>query len=63
MNKKTLELLACPLCHGKLEHRDRQNELVCLQDRLAFPIHKGIPLLQEMDARALDAETTTKPAK
>jgi uncharacterized protein len=63
MNKKTLELLACPLCHGKLEYWRKQNELVCLQDRLAFPIHKGIPLLMEMDARALDAETTVKPVK
>ncbi len=52
MNKKTLELLACPLCHGKLEYRRKQNELVCLHDRLAFPIHKGIPMLMKMDARS-----------
>jgi hypothetical protein len=63
INKKTLELLACPLCHGKLEFRRKQNELVCLHDRLAFPIHKGIPLLLEMDARVLDVETAVKPAK
>ena len=63
MNKKALELLACPLCHGKLEYRRKQNELVCHQDRLAFPVHKGIPLLMEMDARTLDAETTVKSTK
>jgi uncharacterized protein len=63
MNKKTLALLLCPMCHGKLEYRRKQNELVCLHDRVAYPIRKGIPLLQEMDARALDAESITKPAK
>jgi hypothetical protein len=63
MNKKTLELLACPRCHGKLEYRRKQNEMICHHDRLAFPVHKGIPLLLEMDARVLNAESTTKPAK
>lgn len=56
MNRKLLELLVCPRCQGKLEYRRKQNELVCIHDRLAFPVRKGIPVLMEMDARVLDDE-------
>jgi len=56
MNKKTLALLACPRCHGKLDYYPRQKIVVCSNDRLAFPIRKGIPLLLEMEARILTSD-------
>jgi len=56
MNKKLLRLLVCPVCKGKLEYRKRDAELVCLQDRLAFPVRKGVPVLLQMDARPLGSD-------
>ncbi len=53
MNKKLLALLVCPRCKGKLEYHKIHKELVCLHDRLAFPIRNNIPVLLEMDARQL----------
>ena len=54
MNKKILPLLVCPKCKGKMEFKSKDNELVCHQDNLAYPIRNGIPILLETDARRLD---------
>jgi uncharacterized protein YbaR (Trm112 family) len=48
---KLMEILACPVCKGKLEHNKEQQELVCKFDRLAYPIEKDIPVLLESEAR------------
>lgn len=57
MEPRLLELLVCPLCKGPLEHRrppqDEHQELVCRADRLAFPVHDGIPVMLESEARVL----------
>ena len=37
-----------------MEFRTKGNELICLQDKLAYPIRNGIPILLETDARKLD---------
>jgi hypothetical protein len=63
MKNKTLELLACPRCYGQLEYRPKLNAVVCLRDRLAFPIRKGVPILLEMDARVLDTAETNKTVR
>lgn len=53
MDTKLLDILACPLCKGKLLY-DRQNkELVCRLDKLAYPIRDGIPVMLEDQARHL----------
>ena len=54
MNKKLLNILACPLCRGRLHYNRKQAELVCRSDGLAFPIRNGVPVLLEMDARKLE---------
>ena len=54
MNKKLLQLLVCPRCHGPLVYDRTRGELVCAADRLAFPVRNGVPVLLEMDARRLD---------
>ncbi len=57
METRLLELLVCPICKGPLEHRrppaDERHELVCLADRLAFPVRDGIPVMLEAEARPL----------
>ena len=39
---KLMEILACPVCKGKLDYQKEQQELICKFDRLAYPIEKDI---------------------
>lgn len=56
MDKKLLDILACPVCKGKLDfNRDRQ-ELICKVDRLAYPVRDGIPVMLEEQARKLELD-------
>mgnify|MGYP000111979766 FL=1 len=50
---KLMEILACPVCKGKLVHNKEQQELVCKFDRLAYAIEKDIPVLLESEARRI----------
>ncbi len=58
MDRRLLEILVCPLCKGPLLLRKREQELVCLGDRLGFPIRDGIPVMLEDEARQLSQEET-----
>ena len=53
MDKRLLDILACPICKGKLQYDKAANELICRADRLAFPIRDGIPVMLEEEARTL----------
>jgi uncharacterized protein YbaR (Trm112 family) len=53
VDRKLLEILACPLCKGPLVYRKEQQELVCKVDRLAFPVREDIPVMLEEEARTL----------
>ncbi|MCM2679945.1 Trm112 family protein [Echinimonas agarilytica] len=56
-----LEILACPVCKGKLTFDATEEErLVCRFDRLAYPINKGIPVLIEEEAETLSSEELPK---
>lgn len=54
MDNRLLEIVACPICTGKLRYQPE--ELICLNDALAFPIRDGIPVLLENEARALNSD-------
>jgi uncharacterized protein YbaR (Trm112 family) len=56
MDKRLLDILACPVCKGPLVYRKEAGELVCKADRLAYPIRDDIPVMLEDEARRLDAE-------
>lgn len=56
MEKKLLEILACPLCKGKLIYQKENQELICKLDRLAYPIREGIPVMIEDQARRLSLD-------
>ncbi len=56
MDKKLLDILACPLCKGPLVYRKEQRELICKADRLAYPIRDDIPVMLEDEARTLAAD-------
>jgi len=53
---KLMEILACPVCKGKLVHHREQQELICKFDRLAYAIEKDIPVLLESEARRISAD-------
>ena len=53
---KLIEILACPVCKGKLDFAKDDNELICKFDRLAYPIEQDIPVLIETQARTLSTE-------
>ena len=55
MDKKLLDILACPVCKGKLLYNKENNELICKVDRLAYPIRDDIPVMLEEEARQIPA--------
>lgn len=56
MDKKLLDILACPICKSPLVYQKQQQELVCKADKLAFPIRDDIPVMLEDEARKLSLE-------
>ncbi len=53
MDKKLLDILACPICKSTLIYKKDAQELICKADRLAFPIRDDIPVMLEDEAREL----------
>lgn len=56
MDHRLLEIIACPVCNGKLYYSQDKQELICKIDSLAYPVREGIPVLLETEARSLPAE-------
>jgi len=56
MDKKLLDILACPICKSSLVYKRESLELICKADRLAFPIRDDIPVMLENEARELAPE-------
>lgn len=53
IDKKLLDILACPLCKSPLIYDKSKQELICKADRIAFPIRDDIPVMLEDEAREL----------
>lgn len=45
INPKILDVIACPLCKGKLQYDKNAQTLICRFDRLVFPIENGVPVM------------------
>ncbi|PPK66565.1 hypothetical protein B0F88_11613 [Methylobacter tundripaludum] len=56
IDKKLLDILACPLCKSPLIYDKSKQELICKADRLAFPIRDDIPVMLEDEARELSSD-------
>ena len=48
-----LEVLVCPVTHGRLEYDRARNELVSRQLGRAFPVRAGVPVMLLDEAREL----------
>lgn len=53
MDRKLLDILACPCCKGDLVYDKKQQELNCCVCRLSYPIRDDIPIMLEDEARKL----------
>ncbi|WP_159820992.1 Trm112 family protein [Colwellia sp. 20A7] len=58
---KLMEILACPVCKGKLDYNKEQQELICKFDKLAYVIEQDIPVLLESEARRISLDDSTSP--
>lgn len=56
MDKKLLDILACPVCKGPLQEKKDPAELICRGDRLAYPVRDGIPIMLVEEAREVGVE-------
>jgi uncharacterized protein len=56
MDSKTLDLLVCPVCKGRLHYLKKQYELACVACALAYPVRDGIPVMLEEEARVMSRE-------
>ena len=56
MDKKLLDILACPVCKGPLVYDQEAGELICKPDRLAYPIRDDIPVMLKEEAREIPAD-------
>lgn len=54
VDRKLLELLACPLTKGRLVYDPEKAELVSPSARLAYPIRDGVPIMLPSEARRLE---------
>ena len=53
LDKKLLDVLACPKCKGNLGYEKAKNRLVCKRCRLAYRIEDGIPIMLVEEAEKL----------
>lgn len=63
LDKRLLDILACPVCKGPLEYRRATDALVCRFDRLAFPVRDGVPVMLEEEARRMSLEELDQDAR
>ncbi len=56
MDKKVLDILACPVTKGPLIYDKDRQELISISARLAYPIRDDIPIMLENEARTLSGD-------
>nr|WP_200897621.1 Trm112 family protein [Arsukibacterium ikkense] len=60
MNVALTEILACPICKGKLKYDQAGQRLICLADALAYPVRNNIPVLIADEAAQLSSDEVKK---
>jgi uncharacterized protein YbaR (Trm112 family) len=54
LDPRLLEILVCPVTHGRLDYDRIRGELVSRSAALAYPIRDGVPIMLPEEARNLD---------
>jgi uncharacterized protein YbaR (Trm112 family) len=60
ITSELVRILVCPVSQGKLIYDQINNELVCLDSALAYPVKDGVPLLLVEHARKLSENDLRK---
>ncbi len=45
IDKKLLDILACPACKGEIEYDEQNEKLICQECGRRYPIRDGIPVM------------------
>uniref|UniRef100_A0A7C4U6M9 UPF0434 protein ENV67_02490 n=1 Tax=candidate division WOR-3 bacterium TaxID=2052148 RepID=A0A7C4U6M9_UNCW3 len=53
MEKKLLDIIACPKCKGDLFYDEKKDILICKKCSLAYPVKDGIPILIIEEAKEI----------
>ncbi|MDX8393325.1 MAG: Trm112 family protein [Mariprofundales bacterium] len=53
VDKKLLEILACPQCKGKVKYNAKEDCLTCVTCKLVYPVRDDIPVMLIEEASAL----------
>lgn len=56
MDRKLLDILACPSCKGDIKYNKKKQELACCVCGVAYPIKDDIPIMLESEARKLSSD-------
>jgi len=56
LDKRILEIIACPKCKGDLEYDQKREILICKKDGIYYEIKNNIPILLVDKAKKLDEE-------
>lgn len=56
INTALTDILACPICKGKLKYDKQGDRLICTFDKLAYRLSNNIPVLLADEATPLTAE-------
>ncbi|MDO4626561.1 MAG: Trm112 family protein [Pasteurellaceae bacterium] len=56
MNNRLLDIIACPICQGRLDYQADDQQLICQFDKVVYPIENGIPVLLAEQAKPLSTD-------
>jgi uncharacterized protein YbaR (Trm112 family) len=54
LDPRLLEILVCPVTHGRLHYDRVRGELISRSAGLAYPIRDGVPIMLPEEARSLE---------
>ena len=58
IDKRLLDILACPKCKGELYSNSADSGLICKACRLEYPIKEGIPIMLIDEAKEIDIKNS-----
>jgi uncharacterized protein YbaR (Trm112 family) len=56
LNHKVFDVIACPICKGKLQYDKNQQFLICKFNKLSFPIKNGVPIMLAKEAKPIHSK-------
>jgi uncharacterized protein len=53
LDLKILDVIACPICKGKLQYDKNAQVLICKFNKIAFPVKDGVPIMLVHQAKPI----------